>query len=189
METKNTPDLRSTESNDKEFNIRELLEFMWRIRWWMVASAIVCLILGFVYMRMQTPIYQRQAWIMLNNNDGVNAEMALFTELMGGGNSRARKIDNELFILKSPSLMAKVVDELGLNTRYFQYRLPVLDRSEYGRTFLAWKRYEFYEDNPYTMTFQVDSLYPEDMRPQQFSVKFKHTQKGTFRLKKIVVNG
>ena len=176
-------------SENQEFNIRELLEFIWRIRWWMVASAFVMLILGFVYTRMQTPIYQRQAWIMLNNNDGTNAEMALFAEMMGAGNARGRKIDNEIFILKSPSLMAKVVDELDLNTRYFQYRLPVLDRSAYGRGFLAWKLYEFYQDNPYTMTFAVDSLYPEEMRPAAFTVKFKHKADGTFRLKKLTLNG
>ena len=131
MELTNTTksELRSTEQQEQEFNIRELLEFMWRIRWWMVVSAVVCLIIGFVYVRMQTPIFERKAWIMLNNNDGTNAEMALFNELMGGGNARGRKIDNEIFILKSPTLMSKVVDELGLNTRYFQYRLPVMDRS------------------------------------------------------------
>ena len=111
---------------EQSINIRELLEFVWRLRWWVAASAFVMVCLAFLYVRMQTPIYERTSWIMMNKNDGNNAELNLLSEFTG--RTTAKKIDNELFIIKSPTMMSNVVKELGLNTSYYQYQMPVGDR-------------------------------------------------------------
>ena len=64
-------------ANNTSMSLREIFEFLWRLRYWIVASAIVALIAAFVYLRMQNPVYQRSAWIRLNRNDGTGAEMEL----------------------------------------------------------------------------------------------------------------
>lgn len=180
---------QSKAEEQQSLNVRELFEFFLRLRYWMIGSAVCCLIFAFLYVRMQTPMFQRQAWIMLNSNDGTNTELALMAEITG--TSKSRKIDNEVFILKSPSLMAKVVEELRLNTRYFQYRMPIGDsKITFGRSLFAHKQHEFYGNNPFEMTLTPDSLYPEELLPFAFSVKLRHNAKtNTYDILRLYVNG
>ena len=139
-----------------QIQIREILEFFWRLRWWIIASMILAGIAGFFYIRMQTPVYQRQSWIMLNKNDGSNADLALLATMTG--RTVQKRVDNEIFILKSPSLMQKVVEQNELNKRYFQYGAPVGNRLGFMRAFLNFKKTEFYKNSPFEATMQLDSL-------------------------------
>ena len=148
---------------EQSINIRELLEFVWRLKWWIAASAFLMICLAFMYVRMQTPVYERTSWIMMNKNDGNNAELNLLSEFTG--RTTAKKIDNELFIIKSPTMMSKVVEELGINTRYYQYRMPFADRIKWGRSLLSFKKIEYYNDSPFELKISRNALYPNDMQP------------------------
>ena len=153
-------------SDEGSVKIREILDFFWRLRWWIVGAMCAALLIAFFIVRMQTPTYQRTAWIMLNRNDGNNAEMSLLTEL--SGRTVTKRVDNEIFILKSPTLMSQVVEDLDLNTRYYQYRLPIADRVKFGRGLFDFKRVEFYTNHPFSMTVTQDPLYPDAMHPSAF---------------------
>ena len=142
-----TNELHNNNGEEQGLNIRELLEFIWRLRWWMAGAAVLMLCLGFLYVRMQTPIYERTSWIMLNKNDGNNAELNLLSEFTG--RTTARKIDNEVFIIKSPTIMSKVVEELGINTRYYTLQMPLADRLKMG--LLSFKKVEYYNNNPFEL--------------------------------------
>ena len=174
--------------NNSSLSLREIFEFLWRLRYWIIASAAVALVAAFIYVRMQNPVYQRSAWIRLNRNDGTGAEMELLSEFSGKAMSKPN-VENEVFIIQSPTMMSKVVDELGLNYRYYHYAMPVADRLKVGRAIFGRKLVEYYEDNPFELNFCVDSLYPEEMRPGAISVEFKNLKQEQYQVRDVIVNG
>ena len=186
--TSGNPTPGSQPNNNSSMSIREIFEFLWRLRYWIVASAVAALAIAFFYVRMQNPVYQRSAWIRLNRNDGTGAEMELLSEFSGTGLTKPN-VENEVFIIKSPTMMSKVVDELGLNYRYYHYAMPVASSLKVGRSLFSRKLVEYYEDNPFELTFCIDSLYPEDMRPGSLSIEFKNLNGEEYQIKKIKVNG
>ena len=174
-------------SQQDGLQLRDILDLIWRLRYWIILSAIVAVVIGFWYARMQNPVYQRSTTIMLNNESSSGGELSAIADLMGGGSKK--RIDNELFILKSSSMMQKVVEELDLNTRYYHYTMPVADRLNFGRKLFARKCTEYYKDNPYTLTFAVDSLYPAEMQPTSFSIDFRDRKFQGYTVKSVTLNG
>lgn len=170
-----------------DLNVKDILDCCWRMKWWMLASAVLALIIAFCYVRSQTPTYQRSTWIMLNKPDGTNADLSLLAEFTG--KTVTKKIDNEVFILKSPTLMSKVVTDLDLNTRYYHYVMPIADRLRFGRSVLATKLVEYYLNNPVEMSVEQNELYPDAMHPTSIYVKFKNIDGESFSIKKFLVNG
>lgn len=177
-----------SQANSNSMSLREIFEFLWRLRFWIIASAVAALVAAFFYVRMQSPVYQRSAWIRMNRNDGTGAEMELLSEFSGTGLSKPN-VENEVFIIKSPTMMSKVVDELGLNYRYYHYAMPVADRLRFGRSLFGRKRVEYYEDNPFELSFCVDSLYPLEMRPSSFTLKFRNLKQEQYQVRELAVNG
>ena len=183
----NNSDLYNNIEEEQSINIRELLEFIWRLRWWIVGSAFITLCFAFLYVRMQTPIYERTSWIMMNKNDGNNAELNLLSEFTG--RTTTKKIENELFIIKSPTMMSKVVKELDLNTCYYQYQMPVGDRIKLGRALLSLKKVEYYNNSPFELIINRNPLYPSDMQPGSVYIEFKNIKGEQFQVKEFKVNG
>lgn len=176
-----------TVQEENSLSFLDILDLVWRLRYWIAASALVCLILGFVYVRMQNPVYLRSTTVMLNNESSSGGELSVLADIMGGGTKK--RIDNELFILKSFTMMEKVVENLDLNTRYYHYSMPVADRVRICRGLFDWKRIEYYKDNPYSLTFSVDPLYPSELRPTSFGLTFKNIDSKTFVIRSITLNG
>ncbi len=166
----------------------EMFDFAWRLRYWIVASAFACCCLGFLYSRSQTKMYERSAWIMLNNNDGTNNELAMLQEF--SGKTVAKKIDNEVFILQTPSMAAKVVNDLGLNYRYYRYGRAVGDGfTGSGTGVLSRKLFEYYKNSPFEITVQNDELLPANLQVNSISVDFKMKEDGSFIIRDVNVNG
>ena len=179
------------EEEGQTISLRDIFEFVWRLRWWIVGCAFVALVAAVFYVRMQTPVYERTSWIMLNRDDGSQAsgEMSVLAEMTG---TRVRKkMDNELFILTSPTLMSKVVDKLELNTRYFAFKLPVGDhKARAFRWMLPKKRVEFYRNSPIELGISTDPLIPTAMLPNGLSLEIK-TDKAAehYSIRKLSING
>lgn len=178
---------QNSTQQDDSLSIREIVDLVWRLRYWVCLSAFIALLCGFVYVRMQNPVYVRSTCVMLNNESSSGGEMSAVAELMGVGSKK--RIDNEMYILKSTAMMQKVVEELDLNTRYFHYIMPVADRLKVGRGFFAHKQVEYYKDNPFTLTFNVDSLYPAEMHPSSFSIEFKNRKTESYTVRSVSLNG
>ncbi|MGN1216148.1 MAG: GumC family protein [Candidatus Cryptobacteroides sp.] len=186
MEEQNNviPQSNPQQEND-DFSIKEILAYCWRLKWWMAAGAFIALVLAFCYLRLQTPQYQRTSWIMLNKPDGTNTEMSILAEFTGKVVSK--KIDNEVFILKSPTLLSKVVSDLDLNTRYYHYVMPVADRVRFGRSLFAVKKVEYYQDSPLGMSIVTDPLYPEQMHPSSVKVSLRNIDGKQYQIKELRV--
>lgn len=175
------------QNQDSSVNLRDALDFVWRLRWIIAASAVLALVVAFAYLRMQTPQYQRSTWIMLNKNDGSNIDMNLMSTFSGGRYSK--RVDNEATVIKSPSMMCAVVEELGLNRRYYHYCMPIADRARKGRRLFDVKRVEYYRDNPFEMVESADSLFGKEFWPNSINLTFDNVDGKTFQVKELIVNG
>lgn len=119
---------------EKPFNLYELI-FKYLAYWpWFVVSVIVCVVLAFVYIRYQAPIYNVTASVLIKEQDSRNRSMGAAGSAMEalqsmGGFSMSNNFDNEVEIMKSRTLIKKVVTHLGLyiatgEKRFFGYNTP-----------------------------------------------------------------
>lgn len=133
----NTPMQENQE--EESFNIYEII-FKYLVYWpWFVASVIVCLVVAFLYMRYQTPVYNISSAVLIKEMDPRQKAMSAANGALGalqdmGGFSMTSSFDNEVEILKSRTLISKVVTELGLyiNTsekRFLGYNVPLYKTS------------------------------------------------------------
>ena len=182
------PNLSQTSSAEpqEDFNIKDLIECCWRLKWWMAGAAILAVILAFCYVRTQIPTYERSTWIMLNKPDGSNTDLSILADLTG--KTVTKKVDNEIFILKSPTLLSKVVEDLDLNTRYYHYTMPIGDRVRVARGLFTHKRLEYYLNNPFEMKVTENELLPDDMHPGSIYLEFKNVDGNSFTIRKLIAD-
>lgn len=92
---------------------------------WFAASLALSVLLCSIYLRYQTPNYEVVASILIKDDKkgDISSELSAFEDL--GILKNNKNIDNEIEILKSRSLMTKVVKELKLNILYFSYGRPI----------------------------------------------------------------
>lgn len=110
------------------FGLQDIVEIVLRKWYWFVISVGICLCLAALYVMSASPVYQRNATILVKDSrKGSGAtEMAAFSELAGF--STRRNVDNELFVLQARRLMIEVVDRLGLTVNYStKQRLRTID--------------------------------------------------------------
>ena len=93
-----------------------------------MASVIVCLILAFVYLRYQAPVYNVTSAVLIKEDDsskrGMGAASGALEAMQSlGGLSMSNNFDNEVEILKSRTLIRKVITQLGLYTSMAEDRM------------------------------------------------------------------
>lgn len=99
-------------------NLRALLMRYARNWPWFVLSLVVTLVAGYVYLLYQPPVYNVKASLLIKDEkkgmtgESLMKEMDLFTS--------SKVVENEMEILKSYTLMDRVVKNLGLDVRYYQ---------------------------------------------------------------------
>lgn len=119
---------------ENEFPLKSFLE-KYSIHWqWFVISAFVSLILAFLYLRYTVPQYQATTTIVVKDEmkGKMLSEMSAFDDL-GLSSSLKSNVDNEIEILKSRTLVQRVVKKLNLNTS-FLVEGRVIDSEIYGKT-------------------------------------------------------
>jgi tyrosine-protein kinase Etk/Wzc len=103
------------QEEESDFNLKELLLNYLSYWKWFVLSLTIALAAAFVYLRYQTPVYNIHSSILVKDQkkgpDAMMKELDLF--------SSSKVIDNEIEILKSYTLMEKVVTDLNLQVSYF----------------------------------------------------------------------
>ena len=123
------------EQKEEDFNLYRVI-FKYLIYWpWFVASVLVCIVAAFIYLRYQTPVYNVSASVLIKEDDARSRAMQANNGALGalqsmGGFSMTSNFDNEVEILKSRTLIQKVVTRLGLyistvENRSFGYDLPL----------------------------------------------------------------
>ncbi|MGL5920365.1 MAG: GumC family protein, partial [Bacteroidales bacterium] len=101
---------------EEEINLVELLMKYLHYWKWFVASAVLFVALGFLYLKTQNKVYQVDATILLNDEKGKGrADMAALQEL-GILSGAGANVDNEIEVMRSKDLMLGVVNDLKLYT-------------------------------------------------------------------------
>lgn len=105
--------------------------FTYIIHWpWFVASILICATLAFVYLRYQVPIYEVSSSVLIKEDDKKSTSNAMSAIQDFGTLSMTSNFDNELEILKSRTLIKKVVSRLNLfinitREQAFGYDIPL----------------------------------------------------------------
>ena len=123
------------QKKEEDFNLYRVI-FKYLIYWpWFVASVIICVVAAFIYLRYQTPVYNITSAVLIKEDDprtrAMQANSGALEALQSmGGLSMTSSFDNEVEILKSRTLIQKVVTRLGLyistvEDRSFGYDQPL----------------------------------------------------------------
>ncbi|WP_165042774.1 GumC family protein [Dysgonomonas sp. ZJ709] len=108
--------------NDKERAIkvdyRKISTILWNMKYILLMSIILCLTGAYFYIRYTTPIYKKNITVVLKNQQTQYSDnYQLISNTLGIGNKTSP--DNQIFILKSATLMSRVVELGNFNVRYF----------------------------------------------------------------------
>lgn len=160
----NTPLLENQEEDS--FNIYAII-FKYLVYWpWFVVSVIVCLIGAFIYMRYQAPVYNITSAVLIKEQDArtkamgaANGALAAIQDM--GGFSMTSNFDNEVEILKSRTLIRKVVTDLGLyistsEKRFLGYNIPLYRTSPVNVFMTAEEAEKIYGGVKLDMHYTVD---------------------------------
>ena len=156
MNTENS-DLFPFEEENNETNIKEVT-FKHLSYWkWFACSFFLALIIAFFYLKLQTPQYNIQSSIQIKEDKNKSDQDDLIKQLNMFASDKG--VDNEIELLKSYTLMQKVVSALNLNVQYFESHSPVLNFNGFLRlNFNAresiddyFRDKELYTQSPFTL--------------------------------------
>lgn len=135
----NQNNISNAEEHEDSINLRAVL-MKYLIYWpWFIASIIICLGCAFLYLRFQVPVYNTTATVLIKETDPrskamtqANGAVAALQDISGF--SMTSNFDNEVEILKSRTLIKKVISELGLYIQHskaqtFGYAIPLYRNS------------------------------------------------------------
>lgn len=135
-------DPNTEQQHEESINLYAIF-FKYLAYWpWFVASVLACLIIAFLYLRYQAPVYNITSAVLIKEDDsrskGMSAAGGAIEALQSmGGFSMSNNFDNEVEILKSRTLIRKVVTQLGLyistaERRVTGYDIPLYKNSPIG---------------------------------------------------------
>jgi len=114
-------DLYTEEPEEEGINWRELIEKAMLYWKWVVASILLFVCIGFLYNRKQQQVYKLNTSVLVVDqakNGGMN-EVSMLKQLDAFGLSgSASMVNDEEQVIKSTSLMKRVVNQLELHTSY-----------------------------------------------------------------------
>ena len=163
--THNDYNVREEESS---VDIKKILNVVWGMRWYIVISVVLCLLLAYAYNRVTRTRYTANGKIMLVTQRTNNADMLAITDMINGGNNS--NVNNEVEILRSRAMMQKVVEELGLNYTFTKDR--------------AVKTIYFYDNSPFDVL--VDST-ENFANPPEARITIIPEDDNTFTIKSILI--
>lgn len=109
---------------DDEIDLAELFHVLWARKVFIAAFAIGFAILGFLYAKAQTPIFQSTALVQLEERSNGADLPAELQALMGSGSGG--RAATEIEILKSRSVASDAVNALGLHIDAAPRELPYI---------------------------------------------------------------
>lgn len=157
---------KSEESFEKNINLREQFEHYLSHWKWFLGAVIIAFCIAFTFLRYAVPKYSATAMVLVKDErkGGLASELSAFSDLGLLKNAKS-SVDNEIEVIKSRTLIAKTIKELGLNVSYVN-----LGRIKDG---------EIYKDSPVNFFFanQDEEFYNETQ-----SLTITSTSSSTFDL-------
>ncbi|MEO6285557.1 MAG: polysaccharide biosynthesis tyrosine autokinase [Dyadobacter sp.] len=144
-------------------NVRLLREIA-RNWYWFLSSLLVCFAAAFVFLRYTTPEYKISASLLIRDDSrGTDFGDAALLESIGLSNGQS-SVDNEVQVLKSRTLIEKVVNDLQLFVQYYAV----------GQV----KTTELYDKSP----LRLRLLNPEYNRERSFTYHLHQTTNNGYHL-------
>jgi tyrosine-protein kinase Etk/Wzc len=127
--------------DENELSIREIL-YKYLIHWkWFLFSLLFFAVLSYAYIKLATPQYKVETDLLIKDNNGnLGGQTDLLKDLDLFSSDKI--IDNEVQILRSNTILDKVINGLKLQTTYFSTK--------------GVRRHEVYQDLP----FRIELLTP-----------------------------
>lgn len=99
-------------------SIREIIVKSLKNWYWFGISTFVFLCIGAFYLLSTSPVYHREATVLIKDarRGSAASELSAFADI--AGISTRRSVDNELYVLQARRLMLEVVDRLNLTHNY-----------------------------------------------------------------------
>ena len=116
--TQNNTTRPESELFQRTVSIRELVGKSLRRWYWFIISLGLFLGLGAYYLLSTSPVYRREATVLIKDarRGGAASELSAFADI--AGISTRRSVDNELYVLQARRLMLEVVKRLDLTRSY-----------------------------------------------------------------------
>ncbi len=121
-ENRNNPDILSVEEEQSSFNF-ETIYTAFILNWkWFLLSVLICVGIGFLYLRYTTPIYSTNAKLLIKDEDNRRSSRGGLRAIESASNlgiiSNSYGVDNEQEILKSTTVAEQCVRNLKLYVNY-----------------------------------------------------------------------
>lgn len=116
MEKNQTPVIDQPQHEEEEINLVEVLMKYLHYWKWIMASAVLFTVIGFVYLQTQNKIYKVDTLILLNDEKGKGRSDMAALQDMGILSNTGANVDNEIEVMRSKDLMLGVVNDLKLYT-------------------------------------------------------------------------
>lgn len=105
-----------TDSQEDDFDILGYVYKYLRYWYWFVLSVLLCLVIAYVNLKRITPIYKVYATLLIKDELSPKKADDIVADFSATGTKR---IENEIALLKSRSLVGKVIDDLNLTVSYW----------------------------------------------------------------------
>lgn len=120
MNFNNNKSSLETELGNK-ISLKEYINYYIRKWYWVLISLVVCLGIGYLYIKCQEPVYERSEDILIKSQEaggGIAGMSSAFASMgLVSGNTN---VYNELISMTSPAIMLEVIKKLNLETDYIK---------------------------------------------------------------------
>lgn len=106
--------------NNETVNLREIIIKYIRKWYWFVISFFICFLIAFLYLKITVPDYDVKTTILLRQDQtNIRSSETAILESMGMLNT-SKEVEDEILVLKSKTLMQSVIQDLGVETEYYE---------------------------------------------------------------------
>ena len=106
-------------SGDNQFDVKKFIYKIIGVLPWFIVSIVICIIISRIYLRYTMPVNKISAFLLIKSQEeGGNSEYKTLKEM--GLVTQNKDVENEMDILRSYSLMRRVVDSLHLNINIYK---------------------------------------------------------------------
>lgn len=106
-------------STDNQFDIKKFIYKIIGVLPWFIVSVVICIIISRIYLRYTMPVNKISAFLLIKSQEeGGNSDYKTLKEM--GLVTQNKDVENEMDIIRSFSLMRRVVDSLHLNVNIYK---------------------------------------------------------------------
>ena len=157
------------DSDEKLFSFRDIWALFWGHKWWYLLSLILAGSIAYFYLYRTPRLYQSTEKIIIEADQSADV-LSDMSASMRRRSYYGQNVANEIVAFKSPDLMTKAVERLGLETNYTDLMLL--------------RERELYNKTPFFM-----SILGDDNLASSFSFIVRKRDKSSFILDGFTVGG